>query len=523
MVWDFTSVTFSNLNHFHTPTREKKKKKMSAASLVSALRQSFNSGVTKTAEWRRTQLLGLLKLIDENIPDILSALKSDLNKCEFESFLFEIDITRNDIVNHLNNLTDWMKPTSVKKGLFFTLDTCQIKPEPFGVVLIISPWNYPLHLILMPLIGAISAGNCVFLKPSELAPSTGNLISKLIPKYLDENCFKVMLGGVDETTQILLERFDHILYTGSTNVGKIVMGAAAKYLTPVTLELGGKNPVYVDKNCNLQTVANRLMWAKCVNVGQTCIAPDYVMCSPEIQAPLVEAMKASVKKFYGEDIAKSDSYGRIINDKHFKRIQRLLKDQTPAFGGETNEAERFIAPTVITDVKKSDLIMEEEIFGPILPMMLMDNVDEVIRYINDREKPLAVYVFSSDKKIVDRFLAETTSGGVCVNDCILQVALETLPFGGVGNSGMGSYHGKFSFDTFSHKKAIMWKSQGLESLNDLRYPPFTTTNLNWIRRLTRKSLKRGSLFMISLMSVGLLGLISIFIKKSDLHQMLRSK
>lgn len=301
------------------------------------------------------------------------------------------------------------------------------------------------------------------------------------------------------------------------------MGAAAKYLTPVTLELGGKNPVYVDKNCNLQTVANRLMWAKCVNVGQTCIAPDYVMCSPEIQAPLVEAMKASVKKFYGEDIAKSDSYGRIINDKHFKRIQRLLKDQTPAFGGETNEAERFIAPTVITDVKKSDLIMEEEIFGPILPMMPMDNVDEVIRYINDREKPLAVYVFSSDKKIVDRFLAETTSGGVCVNDCILQVALETLPFGGVGNSGMGSYHGKFSFDTFSHKKAIMWKSQGLESLNDLRYPPFTTTNLNWIRRLTRKSLKRGSLFMISLMSVGLLGLISIFIKKSDLHQMLRSK
>ena len=489
---------------------------MATASLISTLRRSFTSGITKTPEWRRKQLLALLKLVDENTPDIVSALKSDLNKCEFESFLFEIDITRNDIVNHLNNLNDWMKPTSVKKGLFFLLDTCQIKPEPLGVVLIIGPWNYPFHLMIMPLIGAISAGNSVLLKPSELAPATGDLLNKLIPKYLDEDCIKVVLGGVEETTQILQERFDHIFYTGSTNVGKIVMGAAAKYLTPVTLELGGKNPVYVDKNSNLQTVANRLMWAKCANVGQTCIAPDYIMCPLEIQAPLVEAMKASVTKFYGDDIAKCDTYGRIINERHFKRIKKLLDGQTPAFGGETIEEDKFIAPTILTDVKQSDLVMEEEIFGPILPIMPMENVDEIIGYINGREKPLAIYVFSNDKKLVEKFLTETSSGGVCVNDCILQVALETLPFGGVGNSGIGSYHGKFSFDTFSHKKSIMWKSLGLESLNDLRYPPFTTKNLNWIRKLTKKSLKRGSIFMLSL--VGLLGFMSVYVfKKSVLE------
>lgn len=492
--------------------------------MISSLRHSFKSGITKTAEWRRKQLMGMLKLIDENTEDIVGALKNDLSKSEFESFLFEIDITRNDIVNHLNNLTEWMRPTSVKKGLFFTLDTCQIKPEPLGVVLIIGPWNYPFHLMLMPLIGAVSAGNCILLKPSELAPSTGDLINKLIPKYLDEECVKVALGGVEETTQILKERFDHIMYTGSPNVGKIVMAAAAKHLTPVTLELGGKNPVYVDKNCNIQTVANRLMWAKCANAGQTCIAPDYVMCTAEIQAPLVEAMKASVTKFYGEDVAKCDTYGRIINDRHFKRVRSLLKDQNPAFGGETDEEDKFIAPTVLTDVKKTDLIMEEEIFGPILPILPVENVDEVISYVNEREKPLAVYVFSNDKKVVERFLAETSSGGVCVNDCILHVALETLPFGGVGNSGMGNYHGKFSFDTFSHKKAVMWKSLGLESLNDLRYPPFTAKNLNWIRMLTKKSFKRGSLFVFSLFSLGIFGFVaSIYLLRNPGVQMLKSE
>lgn len=459
--------------------------------VVSNLRQSFNSGLTKSIEWRRRQLHALLRLIDENTDDITEALRKDLNKCEFESFLFEIDFTRNDIVNHLNNLSKWTKPTPVKKTLFFIADSCSIKPDPLGVVLIIGAWNYPFQIILLPLVGAISAGNCVVLKPSEHAGSSADLMCKLVSKYLDPECIQLILGGVPETTEILKQRFDYIFYTGNSEVGKIVMSAAAENLTPVTLELGGKNPAYVDWNCDLQTVANRLLWGKGSNAGQTCIAPDYIMCPQEVQAPLVEALKQSVSNFYGDNVGKSECYGRIINKRHFKRLQAILESKTPAFGGEMNEEEKFITPTVLTDVKPTDLIMKEEIFGPILPIMIVESPQEAIDYVNSREKALAVYVFSNDKGLVKKFVSETSSGGVCINDCILHTALETLPFGGVGHSGMGSYHGKFTFDTFSHKKAVMWRSMGMEFLNTLRYPPFTNTNAELIRRFTKKSLKNS--------------------------------
>lgn len=464
----------------------------SVSDVVSNLRQSFYSGLTKSIEWRRRQLHALLSLIDENSDDIAEALRKDLNKCKFESFLFEIDFTRNEIVNHLNNLSEWTNPTPLKKTLFFLADSCSncsIKPEPFGVVLIIGAWNYPFQIIMLPLVGAISAGNCVVLKTSEHAASSADLMCKLVSKYLDPKCIQLILGGIPETTEILKQRFDYIFYTGNSEVGKIVMSAAAENLTPVTLELGGKNPAYVDWNCDLQTVANRLLWGKGVNAGQTCIAPDYIMCPQEVQAPLVEALKQSVSNFYGDNVRKSECYGRIINKRHFKRLQAILESKTPAFGGEMDEEERFITPTVLTDVKPTDLIMKEEIFGPILPIMTVESPQEAIDYVNSREKALAVYVFSNDKGLVKKFLSETSSGGVCINDCILHSALETLPFGGVGHSGMGSYHGKFTFDTFSHKKAVMWRSTDMEFLNTLRYPPFNNSDVKLLRSFTNKSLK----------------------------------
>ena len=484
---------------------------------VSKLRQSFNSGLTKSMEWRRRQLHALLRLIDENTAEITDALRQDLNKCEFESFLFEIDFIRNDIVNHLNNLSKWTKSTPVKKTLYFTADSCAIKPEPFGVVLIIGAWNYPFQVVLLPLIGAISAGNCALLKPSEHAPSSADLMYKLVSKYLDQNCIQLMLGGIPETTEILNQRFDYIFYTGNSQVGKIVMSAAAKNLTPVTLELGGKNPAYVDWNCDLQTVANRLLWGKGSNAGQTCIAPDYIMCPQEVQAPLVEALKQSVTNFYGDDVGKSDCFGRIVNERHFKRLQELLQSKKPEFGGDMNEKEKLITPAVLTDVKPTDFIMGEEIFGPILPIMPVESPQEAIDYVNSREKSLAVYVFSNDKGLVQKFLSETSSGGVCINDCILHSALETLPFGGVGNSGMGCYHGKFTFDTFSHKKAVMWRGMGMEFLNTLRYPPFTSKNLELIRLCSKKSLKSKISILLPLLAVlFLIGAISItFLKISN--------
>lgn len=463
----------------------------SASDIVSNLRNSFKRGLTKPIQWRRRQLHALLSLVDENAADIAEALRKDLNKCGFESFLFEIDFLKNDIVYHLNNLSEWTQPTPVNRSMYFIADTCTIKPDPFGVVLIIGAWNYPFQVILLPLVGAIAAGNCVLLKPSELAPSSADLMRKLVSKYLDPECIQLILGGIPETTEVLKQRFDYIFYTGNSNVGKIVMTAAAKNLTPVTLELGGKNPAYIDWDCDLQTVANRLLWGKGSNSGQTCIAPDYVMCPQQVQTPLVEALKQSVIKFYGENVGKSECYGRIINDHHFKRLQGILqKSKKPEFGGEMDEKEKLITPTVLTDIKPTDSIMEEEIFGPILPIMPVESPQDAIDYVNSREKPLALYVFSNDKRLVKKFVSETSSGGVCINDCILHSALETLPFGGVGNSGMGSYHGKFTFDTFSHKKAVMWRSMGMEVLNTFRYPPFSNGNLKLIRMCTQKSLRK---------------------------------
>ncbi|XP_043940011.1 aldehyde dehydrogenase family 3 member B1 [Protopterus annectens] len=469
---------------------------MSSTKEVAArLREAFNSGKTRTAEFRLKQLKAMLNLMKENEGALLEALKKDLRKPNFESIISEVLFTKNEIVCAINNLTEWMKPEYVEKTLVTKLDTCFIKKEPFGVALIIGPWNYPIQLVLTPFIGAVAAGNCAILKPSEVSPNSSQLLSELLPKYLDKDCFAVVCGGVKETTELLEEKFDYIFFTGGTHVGKIIMTAAAKHLTPVSLELGGKNPCYVDKSCDINNTAHRIAWARFLNMGQTCIAPDYVLCTKAVREELVPALINCLEEFYGKNPQESEDLGRIINEKHFNRLKALLSSGKVAVGGQTDEKDKYIAPTVLVDVKETDPVMQEEIFGPILPIVDVENIDEAIAFMNRHEKPLALYVYSTDNKVVKDVLERTSSGGFCSNDCIMQMTLFSLPFGGVGDSGMGMYHGRFSFDTFSHKRACMLRSAGMEKISALRYPPYGSHNLSMIE-WTREIKEKGSVCCI---------------------------
>ncbi|XP_060556422.1 aldehyde dehydrogenase, dimeric NADP-preferring-like isoform X6 [Ruditapes philippinarum] len=455
------------------------------SAVAGSMRKAFLTGKTKSLEWRRSQLLALLKMLDENRDRLTDALMKDLNKCRFESCLMEVDFVRNDLINALNNLSDWAKPEKVKKGLINIMDKVYIRKEPFGVALIMGAWNYPVQLTVAPMIGALAAGNCVLMKPSEVSENVASLLDELFPKYFDTDCIKCVCGGIPETTALLKEKWDYIFYTGNSFVGKIVMKAAAEHLTPVTLELGGKSPVYVDQGCDLGIVANRILWGKVTNAGQTCVAPDYIMCTKETQDVLVEKMKATLGEFYPEGPAKSPYYCRLITDRHYQRVKKMINGGGKlALGGESDDSQRFIAPTVLSDVTFSDPIMQEEVFGPVLPIVPVKNEDEAIAHINEGEKPLAMYVFSSNTSLVDKMVNNCTSGGLVVNDCLMHAGVPTLPFGGVGNSGMGCYHGKFSFDTFSHKRACMERGLKMESVNSIRYPPHTEkklSNILWLQ------------------------------------------
>ncbi|XP_012581924.1 PREDICTED: fatty aldehyde dehydrogenase isoform X4 [Condylura cristata] len=349
------------------------------------------------------------------------------------------------------------------------------------------------------------------MKPSELSENTASILAKLLPQYLDQDLYVVINGGVEETTELLKQRFDHILYTGNTNVGKIVMEAAAKHLTPVTLELGGKSPCYIDKECDLDVACRRIAWGKYMNCGQTCIAPDYVLCEPSLQNQIVQKIKETVKEFYGENIKESPDYERIINLRHFKRILSLLEGQKIAFGGESDEATRYVAPTILTDVNPQTKVMQEEIFGPILPIVPVKNADEAIQFINEREKPLAFYVFSHNKQLIKRMIDETSSGGVTVNDVIMHFTLSSLPFGGVGSSGMGAYHGKHSFDTFSHRRPCLVKSLKGESANKLRYPPNSQSKVDWAKFFILKRFSKGKLSLLFLAFLGVVA--AVLLKK----------
>lgn len=441
------------------------------------LREAFSSGLTRPAEFRAAQLKGLGRFLQDHKQLLQEALAQDLRKSVIESEVAETSTSQREVKLALRNLRAWMKDEKVTKNLATQLDSAFIRKEPLGVVLIISPWNYPVYLSLMPLVGAVAAGNCVVLKPSEISKNTEKVLAEVLPRYLDQSCFAVVLGGPEETQQLLEHKFDYIFFTGSTRVAKTVMSAAAKHLTPVTLELGGKNPCYVDDNCDPQTVANRVVWFRYFNMGQTCVAPDYVLCSPEMQERLLPALQSAITRFYGEDPRNSPDLGRIINEKHFQRLQGLLGCGRVAIGGQSDETERYIAPTVLVDVQETEPVMQEEIFGPILPIMNVGSLDEAIDFINRREKPLSLYAFSKSSQVVKQVLARTSSGAFTANDGFMYLSLSSLPFGGVGKSGMGRYHGKFSFDTFSHHRSCLLTHTGLEKLNSIRYPPYSPSNL----------------------------------------------
>ncbi|RUS87729.1 hypothetical protein EGW08_004475 [Elysia chlorotica] len=458
--------------------------------MITDMRSVFLSGKTKSEKWRSTQLRAIVNLIEENAQKICDALQADLHKHKGEVIITEMELCKNDAINAINHLSEWMKPEKVAKSMMFMMDNACIQKEPLGVSLIIGAWNYPIQLILLPMIGAIAAGNCCILKPSEMSPKTAEFLHEYIPKYLDNDCIKVVLGGVPETTALLKERFDIILYTGNSMVAKIVMEAASKFLTPVILELGGKSPVYIDRNIDLNVVARRVSWGKFINAGQTCVAPDYVMCPKEIQGELVSCLKNAIDDFFTKDTKSSDSYGRIVNSRHFGRLQKLLEGTKPVIGGESDETERFIAPTVITDVQLSDKIMQEEIFGPILPIVTVKDHNEAIEIINSREKPLALYVFTTNKTVREDIRQKTSSGAFLANDTVVHGGLCSLPFGGVGNSGMGAYHGKHTFNAFSHSKAVLEKSLGMESAMSLRYPPYTEAKLGWLGWIMKEKIKR---------------------------------
>lgn len=437
--------------------------------IIRQQRQFFAAGKTKDLAFRIEQLKRLKQAVLDNKTAIMDALKADLNKPTFEAYATEIGVIR-EIDYALKNIKSWVKPKKVSTSIDLFPSSAQIYPEPLGVVLIIGPWNYPFQLMISPLVGAISAGNCATIKPSEMAANTSRVVREIIEKTFEPAYIAVVEGGVETSQQLLAEKFDHIFFTGGTKIGQIVMQAAAKNLTPVTLELGGKTPCIVDAEVNLEHTAKRIVWGKFINTGQTCIAPDYLLVDRSIKKDLLAGIENCIKEFYGEDPAKSPDYGRIINPKQFDRLAGLLKDGEIITGGKTNREDRYIAPTVIDQVSWDAPIMEDEIFGPILPVLEYTDLTDAITKINDRPKPLALYLFSKNKEKQQRVLQETSSGGVCINDTVMQVGVSELPFGGVGNSGIGSYHGKASFDTFSHQKSVLKRSFLLDL--DWRYAPY---------------------------------------------------
>ncbi|RUS21091.1 fatty aldehyde dehydrogenase [Endogone sp. FLAS-F59071] len=442
-----------------------------------SLRKTFNTGLTRSVEFRKEQLKAFYRLIDENTEAILKAVYDDLKKPRGEAILSEIGAIKEEATFLLKNIDKLSMPQKVKPYLTVNaMDTTLIRKEPLGVVLVIGSWNYPFNLLLTPVVGAISAGNCVVIKPSEGAPHAAALIAELIPKYLDPRAYSVVNGAVEETTELLKSRWDHIFYTGSGTVGRIIATAAAKQLTPVTLELGGKSPAVITEDADLTLTAHRIAFGKYFNAGQTCIAPDYVLINEDKVKPFVEAMRATIKEFYGEDPQKSDSYPRIIAPRHFGRLQNLIESRSSGsvvIGGQMDMDDLYIAPTVIIDLKEDEKLMQEEIFGPILPVIGVKDVDEAIEFINSRDQPLALYTFSKNKETINKILDNTRSGGAVVNDTLMHFAEPSLPFGGVGPSGQGSYHGAKSFETFSHSRSTMIKEQNMEAVNILRYPPYS--------------------------------------------------
>ncbi len=447
------------------------------------VRGGFRAGTLRDVNDRVTQLRQLKRFLAEEETAIARALRVDLGKSATEAYATEIGFVISEVDHVLSNIEKWTSPRKVGVPLHQRPGSGRVVPEPLGTVLIISPWNYPLQLLLAPLVPAIAAGNTAILKPSEIAPATAAVIEDLLLNYLDGRVVQVVSGGVEETTELLAEQWDHIFYTGNGTVGKIVMRAAAEHLTPVTLELGGKSPAIVTASADVTVSARRIAWGKCINAGQTCVAPDYVLAHDSIADQFVADLGTAITEFYGEDIASSPDYGRIVSDRHFDRVSALLDSggyDELAFGGFADRSTKFISPTVVTGVDPTSRLMSEEIFGPILPVLTYRDLGEAIDFVNARPKPLALYVFASNDRDANRVISHTSSGGVTVNHTLLHLAIPDFPFGGVGPSGMGSYHGEAGFNVFSHLKPVL--RRGTKPDPKLAYPPYTDFKQKLIRK-----------------------------------------
>ncbi len=447
--------------------------------VVATARRTYDAGTTRPRAWRVATLTRLRELVVAHEARLLDALAADFGKPRFEAWGTEIGFVLSDIDHTLAHLDHWMAPEKVPTPLAFKPASSSIVPEPLGVVCVIAPWNYPVQLLLLPMVAAIAAGNAVVGKPSELSPAAADAVRDLVDE-LGDAAVQLVLGGVAETTELLTQRFDHIVYTGNSRVARIVMRAAAEHLTPVTLELGGKSPAIVSHNADIEVAAKRIAWGKFVNAGQTCIAPDYILVERQVHDQLVAALGEQITAFYGADPQRSPDYTRIVNDAQFHRLEKMLHCGTVAHGGQSDADERYIAPTVLTGITRDDPVMGEEIFGPVLPVIAVDSLDEAIAFVNTGDKPLALYSFSDDDTDNDRVIAGATSGGACVNGTLLHISNPHLPFGGVGESGMGAYHGKIGFDTLSHRRGVMTRSTKLDP--PLMYPPYTAKKEKLIRR-----------------------------------------
>ncbi|HDI0165837.1 TPA: aldehyde dehydrogenase [Staphylococcus aureus] len=432
----------------------------------------FNTQQTKDISFRKEQLKKLSKAIKSYESDILEALYTDLGKNKVEAYATEIGITLKSIKNARKELKNWTKTKNVDTPLYLFPTKSYIKKEPYGTVLIIAPFNYPFQLVFEPLIGAIAAGNTAIIKPSELTPNVARVIKRLINETFDANYIEVIEGGIEETQTLIHLPFDYVFFTGGENVGKIVYQAASENLVPVTLEMGGKSPVIVDETANIKVASERICFGKFTNAGQTCVAPDYILVHESVKDDLITALSKTLREFYGQNIQQSPDYGRIVNLKHYHRLTSLLNSEQMniVFGGHSDEDERYIEPTLLDHVTSDSAIMQEEIFGPILPILTYQSLDEAIAFIHQRPKPLSLYLFSEDENATQRVINELSFGGGAINDTLMHLANPKLPFGGVGASGMGRYHGKYSFDTFTHEKSYIFKSTRLES--GVHLPPY---------------------------------------------------
>lgn len=432
----------------------------------------FNTHKTKNLKFRKQQLKLLSKNIKNHENELLDALYKDLGKSKVEAYATEIGMLLKSIKLMRKELKNWSKTKQTDTPLYLFPTKSYIKKEPYGTVLIIGPFNYPVQLVFEPLIGAIAAGNTAIVKPSELTPHVAIVIKDIIEDTFDEAYVSVVEGGIEETQALLSLPFDYMFFTGSEKVGKIVYEAAARKLIPVTLELGGKSPVIVDDTANIKVASERISFGKFTNAGQTCVAPDYILVQRKVKNDLIKALKKTITEFYGENIEKSPDFGRIVNQKHFNRLNDLIRihKDNVVFGGNSSKEDLYIEPTLLDNITNDNKIMKEEIFGPILPIITYDNFDEVLEIIQSKSKPLSLYLFSEDENMTHRVVEELSFGGGAINDTLMHLANPNLPFGGVGSSGIGQYHGKYSFDTFSHMKSYTFKSTRLES--SLFFPPY---------------------------------------------------